>query len=245
MRRFFIFLAVLAIALLGLFVWWQRNATRVITTAIHNQARNFFDNPRQLRVENKPIKLTGLRQARVPQLVISGTDLRVQGEGGKLAFVKLVLTDVDVSGPPFHFVGVGSGYYMVKVTDRDVTDYVRRRGIRILTGKIPTDTISVIFTKKEGTTILGKYTLPIINKAVQIKAVGSLVPSSKLGQVDLRVRQVGGVAAKQFTDAVTVLNPLIDVSSWPIEADIKSVTTTNGKVAITGRITGIRPSLLP
>jgi hypothetical protein len=248
MRRFFIFLAVLAIALLGLYVWWQRNATRVITAAIQSQARGFFDNPQQLKVENDPVRLIGLRQARVPKLVISGQDLRVKGKGGKLAYAKLVLKDIDVSGPPFHFVGVGAGgYYSVTVTDRDVTDYLRTRGIHIpipIPGvKIPTDTLSVVFTKKQGTTILGEYRVPILNKLMQVKVIGSLVPSSKVGQVDLRVRNIAGIETR--TDALSVLNPIIDVSAWPIDADIKRVVTTNGKVTINGSITGIRPSLLP
>ncbi len=251
MKRFLIFIAVLAIALGGLYIWWQMNATRLIDAQVKTLARNFFLNPENLTVDSKPVKMIGLLQARVPRVVIAGKNLQLRS-GGRLASVKLVLTDIDVAGPPFHFSGVGGGAYTVSATDKDITAYLRKRGINISgIATIPLDTLNITFAKKTGTTLTGSaaVNLPFLHHKVPLLADGDLVPSSKNGQLDFRVKHVKleglSIGIKQVTDALAVVNPIVDVSDWPLSSDIKSVKTGDGIIVLHGQVTGIRPSFFP
>jgi len=249
MKRFLITLAVLAVVLGGVYLWWQMKATEIITAQVHSMARGMFVNGDALQVENKPVKMLGLRQARVPQLVITGKDLELRN-GGKIASAKLVLQDLDVSGPPFHFSGVGSGYCMVTATDKDVTAYMQKRDIGLPGGKL--NILFVGFSKQNGALLKGEgvVKLPFVKEQhFPITATGNLVPSSKVGQVDFRVHDVKvdklSIGVKQVTDAIGIVNPVIDISDWPLITDIKQVNTGNGTIQFKAQITGVRPSLLP
>lgn len=249
MKRFFVFLAVLAVALLVLYIWWQVKATEVITAQVKSMAHGFFSNSGDLHVEldqKMPVKMVGLREARVPKLVIYGTNL-VTREGMKIASARVALKDLDVAGPPFHFTNVASGYYSVTVTDKAVTDYLRKRGIALGSiAKIPLDTLNVSFSQKDGTMLRGDavVNLAIVKKHVPLVVQGKLVPSSKVGQVDFQVRSVQllgwSVGEKHVTDSLGALNPVIDMSDWPLMSDIKLVSTGNGTVKFNGKVTGVR-----
>jgi hypothetical protein len=247
-KRFLIFVVVLGVALAGLYVWWQRNATQIITREIRAQASGFFTNSSALDVSNDPVKMTGLRTAHVPQVVVKGTDLRLR-EGGELASAKIVLKDIDVAGPPFRLSRVGDGYFVVTVTDDAVTDYIRERGVRVTAvARIPMDTVTVNFTKA-ATQLRGEVKVPLIRKQVPIIATGQLLPSSASGQVDFRVRNLQitkySLNVKQLTEAIEHLNPVIDLSEWPVQTTVTKVQTGNGTVTITGRVHGIQRSLFP
>ena len=251
MKRFFIFLLILAIALGGLYVWWQLNAVRVIDAQVKELARGFVLNPENLTITTKPAKMIGLREARLPLLIISGKQLRLRS-GGQLAYAKLLLKNVDVSGPPFHFSQVGGGNYTIVATDKDVTDYMRKRGVTLHgLSLIPLDTLKVGFSQASGTTVSGQaaLNLPFIHQKIPMVASGELLPSSKVGQVDFRVKTVKlvgiSLGVKQVTDALGVINPVVDVSEWPLESEIKSVKTGDGTVTLRAQITGVQPSLLP
>ncbi|MHB9129525.1 MAG: LmeA family phospholipid-binding protein [Armatimonadota bacterium] len=250
MKRFLIFLCVLGVGLLGLYVWWQRNATRIISEQVKQRVNEFFVNAQDINVENDPIKLIGWRNARVPKLTISGKDLQLK-KGGTLASVKIVLKDIDVSGPPFHFTKIGNGSFQVTVTDKAVTEYVKNRDVRLAAVvKIPTNSVTVRFSKAQGTVLKGDIVLPIIGTRVPVVASGTLVPSSKGDQVDFRVKNVDisrlrGIGDKQVTEAFSILNPVVDISSWPVESEIDGVKTGDGVVVVHGKITGAQRSFLP
>ncbi|HOS42560.1 MAG TPA: hypothetical protein PK794_02625, partial [Armatimonadota bacterium] len=229
-----------------LYVWWQRNARQVITRTVRERAAAFVLNPDHLTVENAPVQMIGLREARVPKLVIAGNELQLR-DGPTLAAAKLVVYDLDVSGPPFNFSRLNAGNFTVTVTDTAVTDFLRKRGVNIASVvRIPLDTLSVTFPPSGDVRLRGVVRLPI-GKEVALTATGALVPAATPGKVDFMVKQVNvPLVGKQVAAALEKLNPIVDLTEWPVVCTVRTITSGKGTVTFTGAITGIRTrSLIP
>ncbi|HEY3379619.1 MAG TPA: hypothetical protein VGL77_19255 [Armatimonadota bacterium] len=251
MKRFLIFLIILALALGGGYIWWQRNAQRLMTAQVRQLARNFFVNPEKLVVETSPIRLRNFSEALVPKLVISGQQLALK-KGPTLAYAKLILTDVTVSGPPFRMRHIGGGSYLLKVTDKEVTEYLHTRGGSLGGFKIiPLDSVSVHFLagSDAATELTGEAVVPVINQRLPMKATGMLTPSSAVGKVDFQVKKVSiknfSFDLKEVQNALTMINPVVDLSAWPIQCDVRSIHTQPGSATLQGHIIGVSRSLLP
>jgi len=235
------FLVLLAVLVGGGYWWWQANASRIITAQVREMTRGFFVDAKQLTVSNTPIHLLGLRQARVPSLTISGQQLQLRN-GPQIADAKLTLTDLDVVAPPVHCTHVGGGTFTATVSQGAVTDYLRKRGIPL----------TVSFTQAGGTKLAGEkeVTIPLLNTHLRIPfvAIGKLTAAKTNGQVNFHADHVtvaqAAITVKQVTDALELLNPVIDLSGWPLISEITPVTH-DGSVTLHGKITGVQPSLLP
>jgi len=245
MKRLLVFLVVLAVALGGLYLWWQVKAVQMVTDGARNLCRGLVTNPASLRITvPKPVKITGIGRAVVPQVVIKGQGLKLRN-GPELASAKLVLNDLAVAGPPFHFAGIGDGYYRLTVTDDAATAYLRKRGMRVVGLHVPLDTLTVTFAGKGGAVLTGEVAIPLINKRFPLTARGALIPSSINGEVNYKVSQIivertMFTAPKQVEKALTVLNPVITFADWPFQSDITKLTTGAGTVTLEGRITNVR-----
>jgi hypothetical protein len=242
-----VFIILVIAAGIGYF-WWQGNAQRMIAAEVKRQGRHFFTNTEALVVKNDPIQLIDLRRAKVPKLVITGEDLRLRA-GIDVKSAKLVLTNVVISGPPFNISSVGGGSYTVTVEDRAVTDYLTKRGTSLRVGMASLNGVTVHFGDgRANNRLVAEVEVPILGKR-EVTAVGYPVPSSKIGQIDFRVTDVNVVGwkigAKPVTDALNLLNPVVDVSDWPLVSDFTSVTTRKGSVAIKAEIMGWRGGMLP
>ena len=249
MKSCLTFLIIVALGVGGLYIWWQMNATRVLDAQVKTLAENLFSPRTTCASKSKPMKLVGLGQARVPQLLISGTDLRLRN-GGRIASAKLVLKNLEVTGPPFHFSGVGGGYYAITATDKDVTAYLHKRGISLHgLATIPLDSLTITFSRRNGTTMRGLTTvdLPFLHKKISMAANGDLVPASKNDQLDFRVKSVKladwQVGEKHISDSLGALNPVLDLSDWPLVSEIKSVKTGDGIVVFRGQDYRYSPQL--
>jgi|GEM_PF-2077322 len=244
MKRLLVFLVVLAVAAGGLYLWWRIKAVNMVTEGVYSACRGLVANPANLKVTlPKSVKITGFGRATVPQLIIKGTDLTLRN-GPKIASAKLVLDNLQIAGPPFRFTDVAGGYYLLTVTDDDVTAYLRKRGVRFAIVRIPLDTLTVRFDKKEGAILNGEAVVPII-KNVPLAVTGKLVPSSINNQVDYKIEQIKVEklsigAIKPVEQALAKINPLITFSDWPFQSDITEIKTGNGAAGLKGRITGVR-----
>jgi hypothetical protein len=248
MKRLLVFLIVLGVGLGGLYLWWQIKAVKMVTEGVHSACRGLVTNPANLEVTvPKPVKITGIGRATVPQLIIKGQELTLEN-GPKIAAAKLVLNNLEVAGPPFHFTGIADGYYLLSVTDDDVTAYLRKRGLTFAVARIPLDTLTVRFAGKEGAVLDGhvRFSLPVIGeKRVPLTVKGMLIPSNINGEVDYKVRQVivektKFTAPKMVEDSLAKINPVITFADWPFLGDITRIDTTDGMVTMNGRITGVR-----
>ncbi len=244
--RFLVVLAVLA----GIgYFWWQSNAQRMIEAEVKRQGKHFFVNTDALQVKNDPVTLLDLRRAKVPKLVISGEDLQLRA-GLMLKSVKLVLTDVVVSGPPFNISHVGGGYYTATVTDGAVTEFVRKRiGSLPIAGRALNDLTVHFGEGRAHNTVVGAWDVPLLGKR-DVIANGYPVPAGQIGKIDFRVTDVSVAGlkmdAKPVVDALNLLNPVVDVSEWPLDSDFKSVTTHPGTVTVKAEISHWRGGgLLP
>lgn len=252
LKRLLVFLLVLGIAVGGLYLWWQANAARVITGQVRQMSRGLVTNPEKLTVTmNKPVKLLGLNRALVPELVIAGQGLTLR-DGPDIASARLELRDIVVTGPPFTFAGVGEGsIFRLQVTDAAVTAYLRKRGVKLFaTLRMPMDTVNVAFLGPRGTQLTGEVKAPVGNLSAHLNAVGQLVPSSKHNEVDYRVDRVGLDAAsfglpRGLEGSLKAVNPVITVAEWPFLADVTDIKTGAGTVLLSGKVNGVRGSLLP
>lgn len=250
MKRFFIFLVVVGIALAIGYFWWKTNSQKIISQQVIKIAQSFFTNPEAITVKNDAIKMTGLRSAEVAKLTIFGNNLMLKN-GLQFAYAKVVLSHVGIIGPPFHLSKVSSGSYTVKVTDQAVTNYLHKRGGGIGgINVVPLSSMTVKFVKDliNPTILSGKATIPLINQSVPITAMGKLVPASSQGKVDMRISTVKvtsiGIKAKSIENALTVVNPIVDISNWPVICEVTSIRAEQGYVVVQGKIIGIEPSLI-
>lgn len=252
MKRFLGFIIFCGILALVVYIWWQHNAVRIITAQVRQQGDKFFSNAENITIgpDNLSVKLVNLHSARIPKLIISGNQLQLRN-GPELSSAKLVLNDVTVSGPPFHITSIGSGSYLVKVNDTAVTEYLHSRGGSVAGFKVvPLDSLSVKFLggRAQTTEVNGAATLKALNIRVPVTASGRLVPSSDLGKVDLRIMNVKierlSIGVKEVRDALGVINPVIDLSKWPVTTEVKSIQTTKGSATLRGTVTGMSKSLI-
>ncbi|MHB0936952.1 MAG: LmeA family phospholipid-binding protein [Armatimonadota bacterium] len=248
MKRLLTFLIVLAVALGGLYVWWQIKAVQMVTDGVKTACRNLVTNPDSLEVSvPKPVKITGIGRATVPQVVVTGQNLTLR-KGPDIAAAKIVLNDLSVSGPPFHFSGIGDGYYNLTVTDDAATAYLQKRGVKVAGLRIPLETLKVSFAGKGSTVINGEVSVkvPLVGeKRFPLTARGKLLPSNLNGEVNYKVSQIAVqntkfAPLKQVEGALAVINPVITFADWPFQSDITRITVDHGKATVAGRITGVR-----
>lgn len=248
MKRLFTFFIVLAVALGGLYLWWQIKAVQMIDDGLKTACRNLVMNPDSLEVSvPKPVKITGIGRATVPQIVIKGQNLTLRN-GPDLASAKIVLNDLALVGPPFHFSSIGDGYYKLTVTDDAATAYLQKRGVKMAGLRIPLETLKVTFAGKGRTVINGEVSVkvPLLGeKRFPLTASGKLLSSNFNGEVDYKVSQVTVqntkfAPLKQVEAALSVINPVITFADWPFQSDITNITVDTGKAIVAGRITGMR-----
>ncbi len=242
MKRFFGFLLICAIGLGVLYYWWQHHATAVIQSEVQRIAHGFFTNPEALTVTNDPVRMVGLRAARVPKLVIAGKALELH-DGPTLDRAKLVLKDVEVSGPPFHLTRIGSGYYVLQVSGEALTDFLHQRGGRLgSVVRVPLDTLDITFSRKAGAIVSGE--MLVLGHHLPLRASGPLVTTDKPGVVNFRpVRfQASKYTAEipQADKLLGFLNPVLDLSAWPMVSHIVAIDHHDGYVVLRGKITGAR-----
>ena len=250
MKKFLVFILILAVAAGVGYYWWQQNSHRIITQQVRRLASRFFVNPQSLSVENSAVKMRGLRDAHVGRLVISGKELQLR-DGPVLASARLVLTDLDVTGPPFHLTHVGGGNYEAQVSDAAVTEYLHARGGSMAGVKIvPLSTVTVKFLPGEEATarLSGEAVIPLIDKRVPVIADGTLVPAADAGRVDFNVSRVNvtglSFPASALKKSFGIVNPLVDLSGWPVAVKVGSINTVTGMATVKGHITGAADSLL-
>lgn len=248
MKRLLTFLIVLAVALGGLYLWWQIKAVQMINDGLKTACRNLVVNPDSLEISvPTPVAITGVGRATVPQVVIKGQNLRLR-KGPDLASAKIVLNNLKVVGPPFHFSEVGDGYYLLTVTDDAATAYLRKRGVNVAGLRIPLETLTVTFAGNGKTVINGEVSVkvPLLGeKRIPLTASGKLLPSNLNGEVDYKVSHVSVQNAKiapvkQVESALAVVNPVVTFADWPFQSDITKITVDPGKASIAGRITAVR-----
>lgn len=110
---------------------------------------------------------------------------------------------------------------------------------------VPLDTLSVRFLDAPGAVaqLKGEATIPIIQKQVPFSVSGNLVTtSSDPGQIDFRPQ---GVSIKKIRDSLRIVNPMVDLSGWPVNIRVESIKTAAGIATIRGVVTGANDSLLP
>ncbi|OPZ82878.1 MAG: hypothetical protein BWY76_02546 [bacterium ADurb.Bin429] len=88
---------------------------------------------------------------------------------------------------------------------------------------------------------------PPIGKEVALTATGTLVPAATPGKVDFKVKQVNvPVIGKQVATALEKLNPVVDLTEWPVVCTVNTITSGKGTATFAGTITSIRvKSLIP
>ena len=245
LTRLFIFLIVLAVAIGGLLLWWQANAARVITETVHERARNLVVNPENLTVDlPKAVQMVSLRQALVPTILISGKNLELH-EGPTVADATIKLEDISVAGPPFGFKGLTNGTYALTFKDTDVTTYLRKRGVKFAAvAKMPLDTLTVKFAST-GVHLTGEWNAPLVGR-IPLSAKGTLVPSSRNGEIDLKIASSKDVKLSRYAigvepvvKALSNLNPVVSVSEWPFMANVTKITFGNGTITIYGTVTDL------
>ena len=254
MRKLLIFILILAVLCGAGYYWWQQNAQRLITERVHAMAGQFFSNPEALTIgpDNLTVKMKGLKAAQVPQLVISGKDVQMRN-GPLLASAKFDLRNIDISGPPFRMTNIERGWFVASVNDTEVTNYLRqRKGSIAGVAVIPLNTVTVIFKDEvqHNTTLRAEATLPTSSIAIPLTARGVLTPAGQTGrmqQVEFQVKKFDGVpaiATSLVGRSLSLINPVFDLSKWPLETNIEKVVIEDGRATIRGTINGVKDQFL-
>jgi hypothetical protein len=223
---------------------------------VRRLAAGFFEDagPDTLAIEHSGVKPLGLQKARVAKLTVRNIEDRELAlrDGPRLREATLTLKDVEVTGPPFRYSGIGGGSFRIRMTESAVTEYLVRRGIKISVGNIavPLKGLKVSFLDKGQARLSAGISVPIAG-TVTAAATGRLVASTVTpGSIDFVVdpkdvkvvgnSQLGAMIAKPVSDGIQRLNPLVTTEDWPVTVDKVKVETRAGFVTISGDITGVR-----
>lgn len=255
MKKLLVVLLIIAIALGGAYFWWQRNASRLITTQVQAMAKNFFVNPEVLTIspEKLAVKMRGLQTAVIPQVVIEGKDVQMR-KGPRLASVKLDMRNLEVTTPPFRLSKIERGWFVASITDEELTAYLHKRGGSIAgLSVIPLDSINVSFVDASLNTVAqAKAKLRPGVLEIPLTARGVLVASGQAGsmnKIDFQIKKIDGVpnmAIDLVAKSLAVINPVFNMSDWPIETNIEKITITKGMLTVRGTVKGVtNQSLMP
>lgn len=248
MKKLLMVLVVLSIILGGAYLWWQRNASRLITTQVQAMAKQFFVNPEALTIspENMNVKMRGLQTAVIPQVVIEGKNVEMR-KGPRLASVKVDMRNLEVTTPPFRLSKIEKGWFVASITDEELTAYLHKRGGSIAgLSVVPLNSISVSFVDAPLNTLVranaklrpGVLEIPLI-------ARGVLVPTGQAGamnKIDYQIKKIDNVpkaAIDLVSDSLGVINPVYNMSDWPVETNIEKITISKGLLVVRGTVKGV------
>lgn len=246
MKRFFLFLILLAIAAGVGYWWWEQHSARVLDEQVRNLCSRFVVNYDALDVTSSHLRVTGLREGKVASVKVSGKDLEL-ANGPTLAEAELQVNDLTIEGPPFRLTGISGGTFRIVVRDKDVTSFVQNRGLRLPGVSIPMKGLSVSFGNDKVTTMKLSITLPIIGLTT-ISAGGELKAESSPGKVDFipdpAQVSVGGKPLPPVLGTpislLNRLNPVINTDDLPFVCELSSISTREGEVTLSGNITGTK-----
>lgn len=248
MKKFLVVLLVIAIALGGAYFWWQKNASRLITSQVQAMTKHFFVNSEVLTVspDNLAIKMRDLHTAVIPQVVIAGNDVEMR-KGPRLSSVKLDMRNLEVTTPPFRLSKIEKGWFVASVTDQELTAYLKKRGGSIAgISVVPLDSLNVSFVNAQFNTVVnanaklrpGVLEIPLI-------AHGILLPAGQVGEmnkINFDIKKMDGVpniAIDLVAKSIAIINPVFNMSDWPVKINIEKITVVKGLVTVRGTITGV------
>lgn len=252
MKKLLVVLLVIAIILGVGYFWWQKNASRMITAQVQTMAKQFFVNPEALTVspENMAVKMRGLKTAVIPQVVIEGKNVQMR-KGPMLASVKLDMRNLEVTTPPFRLAKIEKGWFVASITEGELTSYLHKRGGSIAgISIIPLDSIYVSFVDAPlNTVVSAKAKLRPGVLEIPITARGVLLPSGQAGtmdKIDFKIKKIDGVpnmAIDTVSKSLGIINPVYNLSNWPIETNIEKITVTKGMLTVRGTVNGVTNQL--
>ena len=187
MKKLLVVLLVIAIVLAGAYFWWQKNASRLITSQVQAMTKNFFVNSEVLTVspDNMAIKMRDLHTAVIPQVVIAGNNVEMR-KGPRLSSVKLDMRNLEVTSPPFRLSKIEKGWFVASVTDQELTTYLKKRGGSIAgLSIVPLDSINVSFINAPlNTVVYANAKLRPGAMEIPLTAHGVLLPSGQAGEMN-------------------------------------------------------------
>ena len=246
MKKLLIFLAIILILAIVAYVWWIHNAERIVTGRVQQIAQEFFVNTDNIKAEHNKISITSWKSATVGSFTISGENLELKG-GGRVKNANIVLKDIQLSMPPVRLIGIGSGTYDIELTAEDINSYLRaKKGVTLLDGMIPVSSIRFTSSTTESQ-FSGVVEIPFISK-VPWTVTGKLDKNSSEKGINFVPQKVNiskiNISGSGIMKAVSAINPIIDISSWPVDMNIKKITPTKTGVKLNGELLNFKDGVL-
>ena len=246
MKKLLIILIILCVIGVVLYFWWMKNAERIVTSRVQELAQEFFVNTENIVASHEDITILSWNKATVGKLKIGGENLELKG-GGRIKNTNIILEGIHFSMPPARITGIDSGTYMLDISTEDINSYLRsKKGVTLLDGMVPVSSIrfapsptvaqfsgvvEIPFISKVPWTVTGK-----IDKSSDEKGIDFIPEKANISKVSLS----GNVLMK----AVSAINPVVDVSSWPVDMTIKKITSTKEGIRFNGDLLRFKDGVL-
>ena len=246
MKKLLIILIILCLIGVAVYFWWMKNAERIVTARVQDLAQEFFVNTENIVASHEDITILSWNRAIVGKLNISGENLELKG-GGRIKNTSIILEGIQFSMPPARITGIDSGTYLLDLSTEDINSYLRsKKGATLLDGMIPVS--SIRFSPSPSVTqFSGVVEIPFISK-VPWTVTGQLNKSSDEKGIDFlpekanisKVSFSGNVLMK----AVSAINPVVDISSWPVDMTIRKITATKEGIKFNGDLLRFKDGVL-
>jgi hypothetical protein len=242
--KFIFVIIILAVALFWGYSWWQNNSSRLAEEEIKRYSRNMVENPDSLSVKVNGIKIINKNIASIDKVMITGDNIILK-EGINLSSFSLNLNDIVFPIPIVSKLNsVKSGYFKSVITEKALTEYLRKKNINIGLWKISADTINADIKKNNLFQISLPVVIPIIAKTSIIKVDGKLkyegdTINFEPLNVSVSDSKLSVNQSTQLFNAIKMINPIVKLNKIPFTIK-PQLTSTDNDITIKGNITGLR-----
>jgi hypothetical protein len=149
--------------------------------------------------------------------------------GLTVSLIKLAVNNITLYGKPFSFASDQVGSFQATVTESDLAAFLESRApvglkkfkIRAADGKLYIDAVKTMIIE------------------VPAKAVCTLrIQGGTQMFVDIESVEISGVGAKNLVQSqLDQINPVLDVTEFPIKANLQTVESANGVLILKGTAT--------
>ena len=247
MKKLLIIIGLLVIIVIAGFVWWTKNSERLITDKIQETAGEFFVNTENIEISYNKISIKNWSTAFIDNITISGTNLELKG-GGRVKNANIILNGVHISMPPVRLTDIDSGEYLISLSTDDINSYLRaKKGVTLLDGMIPVSSIRFAPGTKNSI-FSGVVEVPIISTKIPWKVNGNIVKSENGEGIDFVPKSADiskvKISATVLMKAIANINPIVDVSSWPVDMNIQKITPSESGIEFSGKLINFKDGML-
>jgi len=241
--KFIFFLIIIVVVALWGYSWWQNNSSKLATEEIKRFARNMVENPDVLKVTVNGVKIISKNNASINKVEISGDNIILKN-GIELSNFTLNINEAAFAIPIISKLSsIKSGTIKAVVSEKAITEYLRKKNISIVFWKINANNIKVDIKKNNKMQIILPVVIPIISRTTDIIVDGHLKADNDINfiadKLSISGMDLSTDQSSKLLKAINYVNPVINFEKVPFVFK-PQISSSDNDLIVKGNITGIR-----